>query len=152
MDCSPSGSSVHGICQARVLEWGTIAFYMIGTLQNVFWINAWMSLLSFPFTVAGVEANHVPLFCRRSCPQNIINSVSTGLVSQVFPWHRRTTVEIPWLQCLIQAISQKLSISVQSLKLPGCWMMSIDVAEKNKSEQFCKYGDGCQNPVIISVA
>ena len=26
MDCSPSGSSVHGICQARVLEWGTIAF------------------------------------------------------------------------------------------------------------------------------
>ena len=26
MDCSPPGSSVHGICQARVLEWGTIAF------------------------------------------------------------------------------------------------------------------------------
>ena len=26
MDCSPSGSSVHGICQARVLEWGAIAF------------------------------------------------------------------------------------------------------------------------------
>ena len=26
MDCSPPGSSVHGISQARVLEWGTIAF------------------------------------------------------------------------------------------------------------------------------
>ena len=26
MDCSPSGSSVHGIFQARVLEWGAIAF------------------------------------------------------------------------------------------------------------------------------
>ena len=26
MDCSPPGSSVHGILQARVLEWGTIAF------------------------------------------------------------------------------------------------------------------------------
>ena len=25
MDCSPSGSSVHGILQARVLEWGAIA-------------------------------------------------------------------------------------------------------------------------------
>ena len=23
-DCSPPGSSVHGICQARVLEWGAI--------------------------------------------------------------------------------------------------------------------------------
>ena len=26
MDCSLPGSSIHGICQARVLEWGVIAF------------------------------------------------------------------------------------------------------------------------------
>ena len=26
MDCSPPGSSVRGIFQARVLEWGAIAF------------------------------------------------------------------------------------------------------------------------------
>ena len=26
MDCSPSGSSVHGILQARILEWGAIPF------------------------------------------------------------------------------------------------------------------------------
>ena len=26
MDCSPPGSSVHGIFQTRVLEWGAIAF------------------------------------------------------------------------------------------------------------------------------
>ena len=26
MDCNPSGSSIHGIFQARVLEWGAIAF------------------------------------------------------------------------------------------------------------------------------
>ena len=26
MDCSPPGSSAHGICQVRVLEWGAIAF------------------------------------------------------------------------------------------------------------------------------
>ena len=26
MDCSPPGSSAHGICQARVLEWVAIAF------------------------------------------------------------------------------------------------------------------------------
>ena len=26
MDCSPPGYSVHGIFQARVLEWGAIAF------------------------------------------------------------------------------------------------------------------------------
>jgi len=26
MDCSPPGSSVHGLFQARVLEWGAITF------------------------------------------------------------------------------------------------------------------------------
>ena len=34
MDCSPPGSSVHGIFQARVLEWGAIAFslHMLGSV------------------------------------------------------------------------------------------------------------------------
>ena len=36
IDCSPPGSSVHGIFQARVLEWGAIAFSNMlatGTLE-----------------------------------------------------------------------------------------------------------------------
>ena len=33
MDCSPPDSSVHGIFQARVLEWGAIAFSESGTLM-----------------------------------------------------------------------------------------------------------------------
>ena len=35
MDCSPPGSSVHGIFQARVLEWGAIAFS-----ETVLWYPA----------------------------------------------------------------------------------------------------------------
>ena len=35
MDCSPSGSSIHGIFQARVLEWGAIALgVLIGIKIN----------------------------------------------------------------------------------------------------------------------
>ena len=34
MDCSRPGSSIHGIFQARVLEWGAIAFSMIN-LDNI---------------------------------------------------------------------------------------------------------------------
>ena len=34
MDCSQPGSSVHGIFQARVLEWGAIAF----SEQLVSWV------------------------------------------------------------------------------------------------------------------
>ena len=39
MDCSPPGSSIHGIFQARVLEWGAIAFsrpYLELTLNKSF--------------------------------------------------------------------------------------------------------------------
>ena len=33
MDCSPPGSSIHGIFQARVLEWGAIAFSGISSFN-----------------------------------------------------------------------------------------------------------------------
>ena len=41
MDCSPPGSSVHGILQARVLEWVTISFSMITPYKkkNSKWIK-----------------------------------------------------------------------------------------------------------------
>ena len=35
MDCSLPGSSIHGIFQARVLEWGATAFSEPGTTQNL---------------------------------------------------------------------------------------------------------------------
>ena len=41
MDCSPPGSSIHGIFQARVLEWGAIAF----SRASLVWGNSGMCLL-----------------------------------------------------------------------------------------------------------
>ena len=35
MDCSPPGSSVHGILQARVLEWGAIAFSGLSAYRHI---------------------------------------------------------------------------------------------------------------------
>ena len=35
MDCSPPGSSIHGIFQARVLEWGAIAFSMCLSYKTI---------------------------------------------------------------------------------------------------------------------
>ena len=37
MDCSPPGSSIHGIFQARVLEWGAIAFANIQNKDALIW-------------------------------------------------------------------------------------------------------------------
>ena len=36
MDCSPPGSSIHGIFQARVLEWGAIAFSDVPVVLGFF--------------------------------------------------------------------------------------------------------------------
>ena len=40
MDCSLPGSSIHGIFQARVLEWGAIAFFFI--LLYIFFITTFI--------------------------------------------------------------------------------------------------------------
>ena len=61
MDCSTPGSSVHGIFQARVLEWGAIAFsdndaYMslyIGQSYEMYKIK------SMPYGTCSVSANDV---------------------------------------------------------------------------------------------
>ena len=45
MDCSPPGSSVHGIFQARVLEWVAIAFSKTSLQDFKFWQQ--FSLVSF---------------------------------------------------------------------------------------------------------
>ena len=37
MDCSPPGSSIHGILQARVLEWGAIAFSLHQSTPSQVW-------------------------------------------------------------------------------------------------------------------
>ena len=34
MDCSPPGSSIHGIFQARALEWGATAFSKVGKISS----------------------------------------------------------------------------------------------------------------------
>ena len=34
MDCSPPGPSIHGIFQARVLEWGAIAFSSVWEITS----------------------------------------------------------------------------------------------------------------------
>ena len=47
MDCSLPGSYVHGILQARVLEWGAIAFSE--SLNTRCAHCYWMSLFPFPF-------------------------------------------------------------------------------------------------------
>ena len=42
MDCSPPGSSIHGIFQARVLEWGAIAFSDLYASNSLMYVSNWV--------------------------------------------------------------------------------------------------------------
>ena len=42
MDCSLPGFSIHGIFQARVLEWGAIAFSEINLLLTYYLVSDWI--------------------------------------------------------------------------------------------------------------
>ena len=41
MNCSSPGSSIHGIFQARVMEWGAIAFSIPNLSPNEIYYAAW---------------------------------------------------------------------------------------------------------------
>ena len=55
IDCSPPGSSVHGIFQARVLEWGVIAFSSIS--NETAKVNRKVSLLLRASLIAQLVKN-----------------------------------------------------------------------------------------------
>ena len=58
MDCSPPGSSVHGIFQARLLEWGAIAF-SIGITWGALKVSwAWIPSPEMLLYLAGVWPRH----------------------------------------------------------------------------------------------
>ena len=76
MDCSPPGSSVHGIFQARVLEWGAIAFStsssgnpIIRMLVCLIWSQRFLRLSSGPFILFTV-------FCSSEVISIILSSSS----------------------------------------------------------------------------
>ena len=95
MDCSPPGSSIPGIFQARVLEWGAIAFSMFDsskskcfTLLFVFALNFQNYQCFIPYSM-GWPKTHLdfPIRCHRFFGQpNILSSSkamnSTGWLSK----------------------------------------------------------------------
>ena len=63
MDCSPSGSSIHGIFQARVLEWGAIAFSKCITTMYILIIYEFCSWLSIYILLLLLLLQSCPTLC-----------------------------------------------------------------------------------------
>ena len=74
MDCSLPGSSIHGIFQARVLEWGAIAFSVLSILE----------VLNFKFIKSGDECcdiNKLTFLASRPALQQIPSICCSLLLS-----------------------------------------------------------------------
>ena len=56
MDCSPPGSSIHGIFQARVLEWGATAFSL-----EALWEGSIPGLLPWQLSFLDLQPKHSSL-------------------------------------------------------------------------------------------
>ena len=88
MDCSPPGSSVHGIFQARVLEWGAIA--LSGSEWLVFCncgfsLSAlWCSLSAYHLTWVSLTLDVGCLFT--AAPINLLWTSKYVLCGYVIPW------------------------------------------------------------------
>ena len=70
MDCSPPGSSVRGIFQARVPEWGAIAFskYHIEGSKNIKKLNTLFMFIELASSKAGICPYSESLWSRRWQP------------------------------------------------------------------------------------
>ena len=79
MDCSPPGPSIHGIFQARVLEWGAVAFSGQASLFN----TSSRSSLKFRSIESVMPSNHIISVVPFSCLQYFPASGSF-LTSQFF--------------------------------------------------------------------
>ena len=88
MDCSLPGSSVHGIFQARVLEWGAIAFsFTCHEAQRSGLRASCLELLAFPETrerwapVKAFTVSFLFALCNGNDNRNRVNSQCLSLVN-----------------------------------------------------------------------
>ena len=76
MDRSPPGFSIHGIVQARALEWGAIAFS--GSLCDLLQTHAWVHLLP-------LHPHRPWVTCRTLLPGSVSSSSVTAHISVTLP-------------------------------------------------------------------
>ena len=81
MDCSLPGSSIHGIFQARVLEWGAIAFSMLSRLVITFLPRSKRLLISW------LQSPSAVILEPRIIKSDTVSTVSPSISHEVMGCH-----------------------------------------------------------------
>ena len=115
MDCSLPGSSIHGIFQARVLEWGAIAFSVIN-LDSILKSRDIILLTE----VHLVKAMIFPVVIYR-CESWTIKKAECWRIDAFELWCWRRFLRVPWTarsnQSILKEISCEYSMEGLMLKL-----------------------------------
>ena len=104
MDCRPPGPSIHGIFQARVLEWGTIAFSMCDVNMVYYLRNSW-------------------LYCRNRQPSN-----------QSIIIHQRFKIFSCKLCCWLRKLPREANLHVRKVFMLACAVMIAGAGEERHRE------------------
>ena len=96
MDCSLPGSSIHGIFQARVLEWGATAFWIAANTSNYHWF-----LLIFTQNQNSEQKTNffIQVTCRILVPWNGLEKVRN--ITPLISIYLTTFKQIQFLSCFI---------------------------------------------------
>ena len=116
MDCSPTGSSIHGIFQARVLEWGAIAF-SVTKLDSV--LKSKDTTLSTKVHL--VKAMVFPAVMY-GCESWTVKKAEHRRIDAFEVWCWRRLLRVPWTarrsnQSILNEISPGISLEGMMLKL-----------------------------------
>ena len=116
MNCSPPGSSIHGIFQARVLEWGAIAFSNDQPRQHIkkqrhYFANKGLSSQSYGFC-----SSHVWMW------EWTIKKAECWRIDAFELWCWRRHLRVPWTarrfnQSILKEINPEYSLEGLMLKL-----------------------------------
>ena len=116
MDCSLPGSSVHGISQTRVLEWGAIAFSMTN-LDTILKSR----VITLPTKVCLVKAMVFPVVMY-GCESWTIKKAECQRTDAFELWCWRRVLRVPWTarrsnKSILMEISPEYSLEGLMLKL-----------------------------------
>ena len=92
MDCSPPGSSIHGIFQARVLEWGAKKSLYINNEKNEREIKE-----TIPFTIAMKRIKYLGIYLPKETKDLCIENYKTLVKEIKEDTHRWRTISCSWI-------------------------------------------------------
>ena len=116
MDCSPPGSSIHGIFQARVLEWGAIAF-SVTNLDSILKSRD----ITLPTKIRLLKAMVFPVVMY-GCESWTVKKAECRRIVAFELWYWRRLLRVPWTarrsnQSILKEFSPGISLEGMMLKL-----------------------------------